>query len=81
MAVYGRAELHDLGRAVERLPGPFRPTGPGSAAATGTDGRMVRRTGFRRRAAVRMPAPPALRELRPRSAPMPMKKARDGAAG
>jgi integrase len=38
MAVYGRAQLHDLGRAVERLPdlmsGPMTQT----AAATGTDG-------------------------------------------
>src|SRR5262249_35565108 len=38
MAVYGRAQLHDLGRAVERLPdlqaGPEAETG----AATGTDG-------------------------------------------
>jgi integrase len=37
MAVYGRAQLHDLGRAVERLPDLL--SGPGvEAAATGTEG-------------------------------------------
>jgi integrase len=38
MAVYGRAQLHDLGRAVERLP-DLAPAAPREAvAATGTDG-------------------------------------------
>ncbi len=44
LAVYGRAQLHDLGQAVERLPGLL--TGPGSgqetAQATGTDGNCLR---------------------------------------
>src|SRR5262249_5248784 len=41
MAVYGRAALHDLGAAVDRLPGLVPPKGAGEAdalRATGTDG-------------------------------------------
>jgi integrase len=38
MAVYGRAQLHDLGWAVERLPDLFSGPGAEAEAATGTDG-------------------------------------------
>jgi integrase len=38
MAVYGRAQLHDLGRAVERLPDLLAGPMPEAVAATGTDG-------------------------------------------
>jgi integrase len=38
MAVYGRAQLHDLGRAVERLPDLMAGPGTEAVAATGTDG-------------------------------------------
>ncbi len=38
MAVYGRAQLHDLGRAVERLPDLIKGPLSEAAAATGTDG-------------------------------------------
>src|SRR5207249_2348211 len=44
MAVYGRAQLHDLGQAVRRLPGLL--SGPEAktqaARATGTDGESLR---------------------------------------
>jgi hypothetical protein len=38
LAVYGRAQLHDLGRAVERLPALMAGSEGEAVAATGTDG-------------------------------------------
>ena len=45
MAVYGRAQLHDLGRAVERLPDLLAGPGVEAPAATGTDGTATRHAG------------------------------------
>src|SRR5437870_13840359 len=39
MAVYGRAQLHDLAGALERLPALLSPDRPDDLPATGTDGR------------------------------------------
>ncbi len=52
MAVYGRAQLHDLGRAVERLPDLM--AGPEATAATGTDGAAA---GSNDKSARRIPLP------------------------
>ena len=42
MAVYGRAQLHDLGRAVGRLRSlPTNPTAGTAVAANGTDDRLA----------------------------------------
>jgi site-specific recombinase XerD len=43
MAVYGRAQLHDLGNAVSRLPDLSSEPEPVAMKATGTDSRFVRR--------------------------------------
>jgi integrase len=42
MAVYGRAQLHDLASAVDRLPS-LVPAPPETLAATGTDGKLATR--------------------------------------